>query len=103
MCEGAQLAIEILDTSKVDLILLDIMLPGGNGLAFLQELRSFDDTRHVPVLIISGTDFSPEQRRALQQFAPIFSLEKIKLTPESLITAVEEASGIVSKPEPKNE
>ncbi len=39
---------------KPDLIILDIMLPDGDGRLLLQELRSEDATRHIPVLMISA-------------------------------------------------
>lgn len=45
---GYQLAVD----RKPDLILLDIMLPGVNGLEVLRRLRSVD--AHVPVLILTA-------------------------------------------------
>jgi DNA-binding response OmpR family regulator len=37
-----------------DIMLLDITMPGGNGLLALQKLKTSDKTRHVPVIVISG-------------------------------------------------
>lgn len=38
-----------------DVIMLDITMPGGNGIAALQKLKASDKTRHIPVLVVSGT------------------------------------------------
>lgn len=43
--------LEILDQHKTDLILLDLNLPDGNGLDFIQKIRERTD---VPVIIVSG-------------------------------------------------
>jgi len=42
---------DILDTYPLDLILLDLMLPDGNGIDFLHQIR---DQSNVPVIIVSG-------------------------------------------------
>jgi DNA-binding response OmpR family regulator len=39
---------------KPNLIILDIMLPDGDGRVLLQELRSKPSTEHIPVLMISA-------------------------------------------------
>ncbi|MEZ5814454.1 MAG: response regulator transcription factor [Alphaproteobacteria bacterium] len=43
--------LEILDHHRVDLILLDLRLPDGSGLDFIEEIRSRTD---VPLIIVSG-------------------------------------------------
>ena len=50
-----------------DVIVLDISMPGGNGLMALQKLKASDKTRHIPVLVVSGlTDATlPEKVREL--------------------------------------
>lgn len=39
---------------KPDLVILDIMLPDGDGRELLKELRSKASTAHIPVLMISA-------------------------------------------------
>lgn len=88
---NAQSAMETLDDAPPGAVLLDIMLPGGNGFAFLQELRSYDDMSDVPVVVCSSVNLSPTQRQALLQFAPIDILDKSELSPKCLRKIVEES------------
>lgn len=37
-----------------DLILLDVMLPGEDGLSILAKLRLFEPTRHIPVVMLTA-------------------------------------------------
>jgi two-component system phosphate regulon response regulator PhoB len=41
-------------TQLPDLILLDIMLPGKNGIEICQELRSGDRTREIPIIMLTA-------------------------------------------------
>ena len=41
---------------KADLILLDLMLPGENGLSILRELKTRSDTMGTPVILITAKD-----------------------------------------------
>jgi CheY-like chemotaxis protein len=46
-----------------DLVLTDINMPVVDGLGLVRELKAHADTRHVPVVAITG-DHSPEKRAA---------------------------------------
>jgi two-component system response regulator MtrA len=41
-------------TARPDLVLLDVMMPGMNGLQICQELRSHVATRDLPVVLITA-------------------------------------------------
>ena len=43
-----------MDDRAPDLILLDIMLPGDDGLTILKKLRSSAEYDNIPVIIISA-------------------------------------------------
>ncbi len=47
---------------KPDLILLDIMLPAGNGFAVIEQLSQFEGTRGTPVILTTASR-DPELRR----------------------------------------
>ena len=41
---------------KPDLLLLDVMLPGEDGLSVLKRLRSNSDTKELPVILVTAKD-----------------------------------------------
>jgi DNA-binding response OmpR family regulator len=48
----ARAAIDRLDRAHIDLVLLDLVMPGPNGLTVLQAMNERQD--HVPVIVLSG-------------------------------------------------
>ena len=50
--ETAMEALEKLDTCDIDLVLVDVQMPGMDGIEFIQEMRK--NYPHLKVLIISG-------------------------------------------------
>jgi len=54
MAENGKQALEMLETETVDLILLDILMPGLSGYDVLMKLKENSHTRDIPVLVISS-------------------------------------------------
>lgn len=50
---------------KPDLLLLDVMLPGENGLSVLKRLRSNNDTKELPVILVTAKDSEIDTVRGL--------------------------------------
>ena len=51
---------------KADLILLDLMLPGENGLSILRELKTRRDTMGTPVILITAKDSEDDVVQGLE-------------------------------------
>ncbi len=49
---------------KPDLILLDIMMPGTNGLEVLKKIRKDNKTKSIPVIILTAKDDEDSRLRA---------------------------------------
>ena len=52
--ESGEEALELLETMGVDVVLLDLMMPGIGGAEVLQHLKNDDRLRATPVIMISG-------------------------------------------------
>jgi DNA-binding response OmpR family regulator len=50
----AQAALSVLEETIPDLIILDVMMPGMNGIDLCQVIRQSEPTRKTPVLILSA-------------------------------------------------
>lgn len=63
---SGQEALDLIRTGDVDLVLLDILMPGMSGFDVLEVLRKEGLLREVPVLVISGLDQTDDIVRALE-------------------------------------
>jgi CheY-like chemotaxis protein len=57
----AEAGLEIARSGPLDLLFLDIVLPGMNGFEALRRLRRDPATRDLPVVMISGNELATEQ------------------------------------------
>ena len=49
-------AIEVAHKEKPDLIILDLNMPAGTGQTVIQNLKSRNETKEIPILVLSGMD-----------------------------------------------
>ncbi|MDW8363986.1 MAG: sigma-54 dependent transcriptional regulator, partial [Myxococcales bacterium] len=70
--ESAEAALELLGQHDVDVVILDVRLPGKSGIEALAEIRSQPATARLPVLVISGHATLAEAVHAVQQGATDF-------------------------------
>lgn len=53
VCHDAQGAIAESDKTKPDIVVMELAIPKNNGLAFLQEFRSYTDWISIPAIVYS--------------------------------------------------
>ena len=63
----AKEAIQYLRNSQVDVVVLDVMLPDGDGLDVLRKIRDFD--KHLPVILMTSSSDSSTSIRAMKHGA----------------------------------
>lgn len=73
-------AIEMIHDRHFDAVLLDLMLPDGNGNDVLEEIRGNESLEHMPVIIMSA--IPPVDRTKAQREVPFlqkpFSFKKLQ-------------------------
>lgn len=51
---GGREGLELIRRSKPDLVLLDLMMPDMDGWEVYQQLKSDDELKHIPVIIVTA-------------------------------------------------
>lgn len=64
---NGQEALEILEEFRPNLIVLDLIMPVMDGLAFMEILRRDPTHRQVPVVVVTAKDLSPAEQDQLRQ------------------------------------
>ena len=72
-------ALELLETRQFHLILLDIMMPGMNGLDMLAEVRKKHSLLSLPVIMVTADDLEQSIIEALQRGANDYLVKPLNL------------------------
>lgn len=77
-------------TLRVDLVIIDIMMPYMNGITLVHELRTLDHTLDVPIILISAGARPRQQMPGVAFLPKPFDLDNIL----DLIATTLESSGV---------
>jgi two-component system KDP operon response regulator KdpE len=55
-----------------DLIILDLGLPGGDGLSVLERMRELTETAGIPIIVLSARDPAGNKQKALDRNAAAY-------------------------------
>jgi CheY-like chemotaxis protein len=83
--EGLQKALEV----KPDLILLDVMMPKMTGLQTLEKLKSNDQTKPIPVVMLTSLNGQQDAEMALSKGAVKY-IVKSEYEPKEVASMVKE-------------
>jgi len=75
------------DTHKPQVIILDIFMPGPNGIVLLHELRSHSDLAQIPVIVCSNSA-SDVPHGDLTAYGVRTVLDKTTMQPDDIVAAV---------------
>ncbi len=67
VARNGQEGLEAVKRQKPDIILLDVIMPIMDGMSMLRNLRSNNETREIPVVILSNLGDSKDILQAMQQ------------------------------------
>src|SRR5258705_8841714 len=91
-------ALLVLDTTSVDLILLDVMMPGMDGVTFLQILRQAKKHKDMPVVLVTALEISDVARRT-RPFGVTEILAKTQRLLDELMKTVDRIVGHTATPD----
>ena len=60
-------AVSFIHSERPDLVILDLMLPGGGGLAVLETLRLSTFTATIPILVLTGMQNETYKQTVLKE------------------------------------
>ena len=82
-------ALEVISRQKPVLIVTDILMPKMDGYAFIQKLRLNPETRPIPVVFLSATYVTPEDKDFALSLGAARFIEKPIDTEDFLLTVAE--------------
>ncbi len=63
--ENGRVGLERLSLVNPDIILLDLMMPEMDGFEFVDEISRHENTRHLPLIVLTSADLDQEDHRRL--------------------------------------
>lgn len=80
-------AIELIDKSLPDMIILDMFLPGPNALVLLHEMQSYSDLAALPVVVCTSSA-ADIPSNGLSVYGVRQVLDKASMQPQDVVAAV---------------
>ena len=77
--DGGDRALELIDAQPFDLVLLDIMMPGMDGLEVLRRIRKVHSAEALPVVMVTGMTASEDVVKALELGADDYLTKPVDL------------------------
>ena len=90
---NGQDALAVIAAEKPALVITDILMPKMDGFTLMQKLRTTPQTRGVPVIFLSATYVTPEDKAFALSLGAVRFLEKPVDTEEFLLTIAEVLTG----------
>lgn len=72
-------ALEICDRDAIDIVLLDVMMPGMDGFEVCRRLKSDPGTSHVPIVMVTALDRASDRIAGLEAGADDFLTKPVKV------------------------
>ena len=65
LAKSGEMALALAERHQPDIVLLDVVMPEMDGYQVLHSLKTRDETRHIPVIFISGLDSAEDEEKGL--------------------------------------
>lgn len=77
VAENGRIALPLIEKKKPDIVLLDVQMPVMNGFDTCAKIREMPDTKHMPILMVTGLDDYESIEKAYQAGATDFFTKPI--------------------------
>ena len=77
-----------IDEGQPDVIVLDLFMPGPNGLVLLHELQSYSDLAQIPVILCTNSVSDIPHVSKLEPYGVRAVLDKTTMEPGDVVSAV---------------
>src|SRR5205085_7949082 len=92
LAQNGEEAMAMIARSPVDLVLLDLMMPGMSGFEMVARLRAQPELAHIPIMIVSAKELTADDILTLNGHVQRF-VAKGSIEPEGLTNAVRQLLG----------
>jgi CheY-like chemotaxis protein len=86
---NGQEALDLIKSEPPSLVITDILMPKMDGYALAHRLRTNPQTRHIPLIFLSATYVTPEDKQFAISIGAVRFIEKPIDTEEFLLTVAE--------------
>ncbi len=83
----APAAIELVDSFKPDVLVVDVLLAGTTSFALLHELQTYQDTQQIPVVVCTNLAEQFDKKK-LELYGVKRIVDKTTMHPSDIVTAV---------------
>ena len=90
LADSGKEALRLAQEESPDIILLDIMMPTMDGYEVMRQLKADDDTRDIPVVMLTAKSSQGDRRRceemgAIAYITKPFNLEELRNTVSDIV------------------
>jgi CheY-like chemotaxis protein len=75
--KDSQFAFNKIVDIQPDLIVLDLLMPGVDGITLTHELKNHKETKHIPIIISTAKDLSDEEKGSLQEIVESITIKSM--------------------------
>lgn len=90
VADSGEAGIDLATSLSPDAVVLDIMLPGIDGVEVLRQLRASDATRGLRVVVLSNSAGLPESAEEARRLGIVEWLVKSRVSPSQLLERLDE-------------